>query len=610
MTILLSLLLASVIFSQDNREYSQWWLATYGDYVLTGGQKDSRVRESFKVFERVRNTVEKGTKRTPRLFIISSGGDPFAVSLPDGGIIISKKTLDTCYSKVKPETGNRRMAFIIGHELAHLANDDFMHREVFRIIKKYGKENANEEAGRYFNLTGPEKAKESRLKEIMADRKGVLYASMAGYDVGSLFGSSDDFLSYWVEQTGIKNSYDRDTNYPSMENRLKFIRTQLEDIIHSVESFRAGVLLYQCERFHDALAAFSEFSKTYPAREVFNNMGACHLSLALKRMSVLDKDIFYRFRLATAIDFTTTARDVSQPLRSGSDLLEDFSFSFRVNEAKRCFETAVRKDPTNGTSHCNLAAMYILKKEYARAMAECDDVLKTDSKNIDALNNKAIAFYLFGEQTETDTFQRAYQYLEEAFSLHPNNHIILYNLASMAGKRLQTAGAKQYWEKYLAVSPHDDFFKQAHKKLKKEGQGVKKKANAPPGLSQFSTIKLGSNFSKVEKRFGKENTIFYKTGSQRKNKTAGKEDSFSLIDIQVGVKGNLRVLAQNGIVEIIELMHDTGKDANEMATHLGAPDHIVRHTTGNFYVYRNPGFSFKEINGKVHSFIWFEARVN
>jgi len=48
--------------------------------------------------------------------------DPWAIALPDGYIIIASQTLDICYKNVSKEIGDTRIAFILGHELAHLAN--------------------------------------------------------------------------------------------------------------------------------------------------------------------------------------------------------------------------------------------------------------------------------------------------------------------------------------------------------------------------------------------------------------------------------------------------------------------------------------------------------
>jgi tetratricopeptide (TPR) repeat protein len=606
----ISLLIAYITFADSadsNKDYAQWWLATYGDYADVKGKKDWRVPEAFGVFERVRNVTDKLDPYTARLFIINSEDEPYAMALPFGGIIISKKTLDICYANVKPKIGSQRMAFILGHELAHLANKDFMHREAFLALKKHGNEKANKMIAKHFHLSKPEKAKECRLKELMADRDGVLYASMAGYDIAGLFTNDNPFFNYWANQIGIRNFYREDDRYPSLKERADFIRVRLKEMVEQIELFKAGVLLYQKGSFDDAAAAFARFSKTYPAREVFNNIGACHLSIALKRLYWIDKEVYFRCRISAAIDHATTAEDIN--LKSNKHYLTDNVFSRRINKAEKYFNFALNKDAENKTSLWNLSAVLILKEEYAAAQVHCDRILKKDPTDVNALNNKAIAFYYYGKKHDMDTTQKAIQFLYEANRNSPNNYEVLYNLASLKEKRNRNAGAQQYWQKYLNIfpNPKDNFYKYVWTKLKKNDSSTRSKAPKQPNLKDFSKvrIKLGEELADIVNKLGKDNVIRYKIGSEENNWGKGKEEEYLLVDVEILVKGNLRVLFLDENAEIIEYSLQTGKNVQEMLKKYGSPRKIVRHTAGNFYVYEDSGFSFKEVNGKIQSYIWF-----
>ena len=116
---------------------------------------------------------------------------------------------------------------------------------------------------------------------------------------------------------------------------------------------------------------------------------------------------------------------------------------------------------------------------------------------------------------------------------------------------------------------------------------------------------MGEELSDIENKLGKENVIRYKIGSEENNWGKGGGGEYLLVDVEVLVKDNLRVLFLDENVEIIELSFQTGKNVLEMLEEYGPPRKIVRHTAGNFYVYEDNGFSFKEINGKVQSFTWF-----
>jgi tetratricopeptide (TPR) repeat protein len=563
------------------------------------------VQRVLAVFERVKDAADKVASRRPRLFIIKTRSEPFALALPDGAIIINPKTLDICYSGVDEETGDQRAAFILGHELAHLANNDFMHREAFLALKKHGTEGDNKDITPYFKPS-PEKAKEFKKKELMADKMGALYASMAGYDISGLLGKKDDFLYKWVRQSGIGNIYDEGGKHPSLESRLKFVRAQLMEIVQQIELFKAGVLLYQVGNYHDGVDAFLEFAKTYPAREVFNNIGACYFNLALQRLHDINKWVYYSARISTTIEHATQAESLRR-IRGDENYLKDELFSRYINRAEENFRLAVERDSQHKTSRCNLAAALILKREYARAQAECDHILETDPKDANALNNKAIAFYYYGKKHDVDTAQKAIQLLHKAHKMYPHHVEILYNLASLKEQRERLAGAKLYWEKFLNISPKDSYYNHICKKLKRTSPSTARKKTAgvpdPP-----EDARIGEEISKIEKKWAKGKAEIKKYRFGREGSKNPPDNAGWALDMQVIAKDNLRVVALDGTVEIVEYKTKPGEDVNNLIDQWGEPGTIVRHTGFNFYVYKDKGFSFKEVNGKVQAHIWFERK--
>lgn len=579
----------------DNTDNTQWWISNHGDYAKTAGRTDTRVPSAFSVFERVKNVADKVASRTPRLVIINTRRGHGALALPDGGIIINRNTLDICYSGVDDQKGDQRLAFILGHELAHLGNNDFMHPEAFEALEKFGSEKAINDIKPNFKLPDPEQAREDKKKEWMADKMGALYASMAGYDVGGLFGKENDFLSLWAKQTGNANVPVPGHTHPSFEERLEFIRAQLLNVAQHLELFEAGVLLYQKGNYKDGASAFREFSKAYPSREVFNNIGACYFNLALEQLHYLDQGVYYRFRISAGIDYVTRAAS-GMDLRGYEHYLRDEEFSRYINKAETFFKLAVERDLHNITSRHNLAAALILKGEYARAQAECDHILQQDPGNVTALNNKAIAFYYYGKKEDLDTTQKAIQLLHEANRLEPGNFEVLYNLASLKETRERLAGAKHFWEKYLSIAPEDGFYDHIYKKLKGKSPPTLAKKVKRPKLPD--DVRMGDDISLLQEKWGGKNTGKYSLGRE-----GGKS---GLLDMQVVVKSDIRVLGLDGMIEMVERKITPGRTVSQMLRRFGTPTYIIRHTGGNFHVYKDRGFSVKEINGKLHSYIWFE----
>jgi hypothetical protein len=53
-------------------------------------EQDPRVAIAHRVFERVRATADKNSKRLPKLVVIDSRTNPWAIALPAGDIVLSK----------------------------------------------------------------------------------------------------------------------------------------------------------------------------------------------------------------------------------------------------------------------------------------------------------------------------------------------------------------------------------------------------------------------------------------------------------------------------------------------------------------------------------------
>jgi len=600
-TILIFLFMLSAVFNLNgqNKDYTSWWMDVYGDYKKLDGKHDPRVKWVDTVFERVRNVADKAKSDLPRLFIINSVTGVCAVSLPDGGIIINPKTLDTCYNDTGRETGDRRMAFILGHELAHLANNDYIHQQAFLVLEKWGSKKARKELAEFFNPSGPgEETRDRKERELMADKSGALYASMAGFDVGKLFLENNNFITHWAGQTGVGMLYDDDPLHPTLNKRLLFIQSHLNAIPHQLELFNAGVLLYQVGSYHDGAAAFQEFVKLYPAREVYNNIGACYLHLALRHLFLKSGKDYFMFRLSTIIDNSTSAETLHT---TRGDYLKDKDFLRYIGKAEDYLRRAAAADKLDRACRYNLAAVLILKKEYAEAQALCNQVLKEHPEDVFALNNKAVAFYYYGKEEGLDTTQKAIESLEEAHRLGPENAEVLYNLASLKQDRNRLAGAKIYWEKYLnqPATPRDNYYSYIHKMVNgtvPSNPGASTETPRIPG-----GIKLGDPIAPIREKWGKRNSRSYKLG----NEESGDSESWYL-DLQVIVKKDVRVVALDGTVEIVEFELSPVEGIPGVLKRFGPPQKVVRHSAGSFYIYEDRGFSIKEVNGKAHSYIRFQ----
>ncbi len=599
------LALLIIVFSikpihSQNSDYSPWWIYYHGDYAQTEGKKNPRVKWAYRVFERLKEVADKPEGAIPMLYIVNTTQGNYAMALPDGGIIINPETLRICYEGVPRDYGDSRLAFILGHELAHLANKDYGLYEVYRLIETYGDQKTQRDFKRHFKFSAENLglSGSSGDKEFLADKNGCLYASMAGYNIKILNREKDNFFYYWAKQAHLDVSSSKNRR-PSIKKRVEFLRTQLSAIGRHMELFRAGVLLYQIGSYQDAAAAFKQFSLVYPSSEVFNNLGACYLSQALDLIRIRYNAYYYEFRFSIPIDYSSSANDFSS--RGDNQYLKDKEIVRYIDKSLEYFKLAVARDPIRGQCRYNLSIALILKAEYAASMAISDEILKRRPKDVLALNNKAIAFYYYGQKEGLDVSQKIISTLEDALKIDSSKVEILYNLGSIKEARKRNSGARFYWEKYLKhpLTPRDNFYTYIYRKLYEKLPPMMVRQNRIP--QPPSWVHPGDSFGQVVKNAGKNKQEMFTLGASQD----GNGDNWS-IQLQVMVKDSVRVLALGDTVELIEHQLNPIEEIAQIGKIYGIPPHIIRSSDGNFYLYKDRGFSIREKNGKVCSFIWFE----
>lgn len=558
---------------------SGWYIEKLGPYKPGDRVVDHLVERAAAVFHRVRKVVDLGISPPPGLFFIADKKRAIALTFPDGGIIISPRTLEICCEGAATDEGDSRIAFILGHELAHLANRDFGRYNTWQALKEIVEKKDRQELFEFFETS----SNYEKGNELVADKSGALFAAMAGYKIAPLLGEKNNFLRYWVRKVG------EDSSYPEVEKRVKSVRIQLQAIKEKVRLFKAGILFLQMGKYTDGAAAFREFSNFYPAREVFNNAGACYLNLALDRLFHEFGEEYFRFRLCTAIDYSTAPDEFK--FRGEGDYLRDEDIYRNLNKANEYFHLAAKKDPYDRACRYNLSALLILKREYAAALAQCNEILKKDQYDVKALNNKAIALYCLGKEEGLDSSKKASRFLYKAHLLENSNFETLYNLAAFEEIKGEKEKAKSYREDYLKLSstPRDNYYSYIYEKVYKKKPPLASMKALPP----VAPLKIGSGYSI-------KNSRKYKLTSKKSDD----KDSWT-INLEVGVKDNLFVLAIEGYNILVEQELMRPKEPLKLLEQFGPPRKIVHHTRGIFYIYEKKGFSLKEVDGMICSYTWF-----
>ncbi len=379
-----------------------------GFYIKNfGGRIDPEtLPHVYDVFTKIRPIAEVNHRDSPELFIIKDLPGPPAFVLPDGNLILTQQALDIIYKDIlNQEEGNTRLAFVLGHELAHLASDDYWSSEVKHLIQSKAlsgeiNDSILEQIERDYD-----DVKESEFK---ADDKGFLYAAMAGFPVEVLLNHENDFLSYWVAKTHTQSS----KTHPESIERTELLRIRLQQSIDALEFFYMGVRLAHFGRYQDAIYFFREFQKVFPGREVFNNLGVCYLQMAVKKMP---PSFAYHYWLPCILDNKTVIDRLNvSPIfrdRKQIKIAKDF-----LEQSVSYLETAIKKDPEYRVGYINLAVAYFYLDEIYEARAKIEKAPRLQSDDYEVESLRALIIFKEGQRSDT------WSYAEEIFSDLANDH--------------------------------------------------------------------------------------------------------------------------------------------------------------------------------------------
>jgi hypothetical protein len=425
-------------FAANPRDYVDYYIDWYGT-----ASEDSEVAQAHEIFERIKQVADKNRKfLNPKLKVLKNKGrNPLARALRDGYIIIWRSAIDICHVKTASKAAQEAcLAFILGHELGHLAKDDYWHLDI----------------DCQFSGRGCYRSKlftrERMRRELAADGEGYAYAAMAGYRVNLLLGkgaNQDAFLKDWVKQVKAP----RHSVYPTVEKRVAVLHDYLQELAEKLIFFDFGLRLSHFDRCDDGEYFLREFQHVFPAREVLNNRGFCYLQRARQEMEGERADFYW---MPLLLDVESLAaplvmgKKAYRTLKQASASRQGEGF---LKEAVIYFKKAIEADRGYVPAKVNLAVSYLYlgKPHQARGLLEEVSWLAPDNLEIQGL--QALALY---EQSEADLdlWPRAVTRLVRLANDSKAPPAILYNLARLWEIRPRPAQAHRYWNRlaYLSAS--------------------------------------------------------------------------------------------------------------------------------------------------------------
>lgn len=477
----------SMSFTASHGEHLRWLLKNFGSLSAEEKPLVTRVEN---VFERVLAAADRRGNRLPKLLIIRKAGDPWVMCLADGTVVITQKALDLCYQDADENMGDARAAFILGHELAHLANDDFWNLAVSQAFQRFSPANASQKLKELVNKS--EDMEIRRKKELQADDYGMLYAAMAGYDPKAIADmKGKNFFREWTVRTGGDIAYSDET-HPDPDDRALFLLSKMNAVKDDLILFDLGVRLYQLGMYKDALGFLEAFQRKFPCREVFGNVGMVHFQLAMNELSRSSSIRVYRYKLSTVFDTETRAKT----FRGGSGAFEN-----SMRAAIRAFRDACEKDLSYLPARVNLSSALIMTAEYSQALAVLDEALKLREDDPAVLNNRAVAFYLNSEKKrdlmKAAIYEESVDVLKHVIEKNPEFSDAYYNLGRILSELGEDSAAREVWEKFLRIESAGGYAQAAAKSLGKE---IKDQTLPPKIFGESPPVRLGGFDTLIEEQ--------------------------------------------------------------------------------------------------------------
>lgn len=577
------MILTNLAYADSPKDHAGWWLKNFG--TVDRGNRD--VARAEQIFRRVAEAADKKGGKLPRMNIIKSVGEPWVIAIRDGSIIVSEGAIATCFRNVSQAKGDARLAFILGHELSHLAKDDYWHIAAFDALVGYKGEKSNESRikseiiallEKWGDIKPGQNANEViRTKELQADEEGLLTMTMAGFEPSLIVGDNTNFFEEWISLITGRSAYN-DVTHPSPLQRALFVKAQMKPVIDALWLYGFGVRYYQLGRYQDALAFFEAFQNTFSGMEVFNNIGLCYYQLALDELALFAPEERTRFKFTTILDGRTRA----QSLYTRGPAISS-KFTRYIDTATEMFRQALAKAPSYLPARLNLAAAYLVSGDAANALGAAESTLKLEPGQADALTAKAVALYLVGVSNNTDTTDNSLAILREVISTNPSYAAAWYNLGSIQSERQRNSAARESWKTFISLEPVGMYAEMARKALDIPARQIQIK----PPVTLQPPIKLGLVKGEVKESLKRFCKAPFNIGE---------------LEGEVYWDGDLKVLSINGQIELIETPIPR-VTAEQFLTRYGEPLRQLETTAGSTLIYREFAVDVQE--GNVSRAVFF-----
>lgn len=495
-------------------------------------EQDVKVAVAHDVFDRLLRTWDL-TRVEPQLNVVSSTSGPWAASLADGNILLSRSAIDVCYRFGKGLEKDL-LAFVLSHELSHQKSSDLWHLKFFRMIGSQ-KISGQTEFAKKLDLKsmGVEQLEDA---EAQADHDAIVTMASVGFDPYRVLNKQvrdekekyeqKDFYKFWLESIWKGSCLDQAENNACEKAKNRALRTQaqLQAVAQQGVLYELGVQSMVAGRFGAARAYFKAYGHNFPSRAVHSSIGLSYLAEALNVLNESrhsPKRYFPLFLDASAgwDDFNDHLEDTRGQASALSENARKKRVKELAKEAKNYFDKAHRLAPEHQLTLFHLAMSYILLENSAMAKGVlqgqyqslygedlASELLLVLSSSMDQEYDKTIIglkkllpLGRTGGQNEKDLSlrEKTKQGLPENLLRDQVTYAIYFNLASHLDFEKEKIEAQTVWKTYakeMARQGKGMMFQIAVMNLEVEGKGDMLSRNRLTSAPLISGLRLGDEY--------------------------------------------------------------------------------------------------------------------
>lgn len=299
-------------------------------------------------------------------------------------IRIDEKLINLCYS-LGPDSLSA-LSVIISHELAHYYNDHGWCSDYAFALSKSNIEFAN----RLKSATINGKIE----KETFADRYGLFYAAVAGYNSFNIFNT---ILEKIYSLYGIPAIQ---PGYPSLIERKKIASDASKKASELYEYFKAGLKAFNDEKYLEAINAFETANSFIPCSENYNNSAVAKVRIALRYKPLTKEEFESPNRFLYPLETENSSRLNRNVIRSPQQ--DDYEkYISLLKSAQLDLQKALTINPGFSKARINLACVFDLFGKPAAAIGELSQIDSFYESNA-ASRIYAIALYHSGQYTASE----------------------------------------------------------------------------------------------------------------------------------------------------------------------------------------------------------------